>query len=470
MAQVRIKRENIYITGSTHSSSGMSTAGAYQTSLGGNFDAFVAKFTSSGNLSWATYFGGTDQDVGNAISTDTSGNVYIAGNTFSSTGIATPGSYQSSFSENARAPFSAKFNNKGSLDWATYFGGNLYTYDFGVSTDPSGDAYISGMTNCVSGIASSGAFQTSENGSNDAYIAKFSSSGKILWSTYFGGIIGSIEQAIVTDGSGNVFIAGNTSSSIGIATAGAFQTSFQGYQDAFLAEFSSSGLLSWATYFGGSVVDGAQGLAVDGLGNVYMTGYTRDSIGIATTDAYQTTFGGGNYDAFLVKFTGSGNRIWASYYGGSGEDVGTGVSTDAFGNLFVVGRTAGNNGISTTGAHQISYAGGSDDAFLAKFNVPTTSGVFPLSNPISDDLSIYPNPFADKTLIKFTLPQTSHVKISVMDMKGNVLFVPTDKELNSGLNEIEINSLEAGLSPGTYFVNIMINDQFVSKKIISIKN
>ncbi len=462
------KAGNIYITGYTSSRSGMATNGAYQTSLAGNSDAFVAKFTSSGGLSWSTYFGGPDQDVGNAISTDTSGNVYLAGNTFSSTGIATAGSYQSSFSGRTDA-FLAKFNNKGNLDWATYFGGNLYTYDFGVSTDASGDAFISGTTSSSSGIASSGAFQTSYAGNTDAFLAKFSNSGTRLWSTYFGGTDGDFAQAIATDNFGNVFITGNTSSNAAIVTSGAYQTSFEGYQDAFLAKFSTTGTLSWSTYYGGSVADGGQGLITDSTGNVFMTGYTGDSSGFATSNAYQTTFGGGTYDAFLATFTSSGDRIWATYYGGTGEDVGTGVSIDPSGNLFVVGRTAGNNGISTTGAHQISYAGGVEDAFLAKFNVPATSGVNPLNNPISYDLSIHPNPFTDKTLINFKLPQTSHVKISVVDMKGNILFIPTDKALYSGPNEIEINASETGLSPGTYFVNIMINDQFISKKVIAVK-
>jgi len=97
------------------------------------------------------------------------------------------------------------------------------------------------------------------------------------------------------------------------------------------------------------------------------------------------------------------------------------------------------------------------------------AGMKAINNPDLYSLNIYPNPFTDKTLINFTLTESSHVKISVMDIKGKILFIPADKAFGPGKNEIEINAIEAGLSPGTYFVNVIINDQFISKKIIEVR-
>ena len=99
----------------------------------------------------------------------------------------------------------------------------------------------------------------------------------------------------------------------------------------------------------------------------------------------------------------------------------------------------------------------------------TAAGIDPVLNSDPMDLDIYPNPFSQNTLISFNLPKTSHVKITIMDMKGNVLFVPVNETLGSGPNEIEINPSQAGLSPGTYFVNLQMNGKLISKKIIVLK-
>jgi len=107
----------------------------------------------------------------------------------------------------------------------------------------------------------------------------------------------------------------------------------------------------------------------------------------------------------------------------------------------------------------------SDSVILEQHN----SGINNINSEQKYLLSVYPNPFNNKTSIHFTLPQPSHVKISIMDIKGNILFTPTDKTLNSGPNTVEINASEAGLSEGEYFVNIMINDQVISKKVVEVK-
>ncbi len=527
---------NVFITGYTRSTGGISTSGAYQISISGSYDVYLAKFSGSGSLSWATYFGGSDGSVGNALNADDSGNIYITGWTGSDSGIATAGAYRTY----GGTIFLAKFGGSGNLLWSTYYGGYGDDYGNGLAHDGDGNIFVTGSTASYSGIATSGAYKTYYGGGYvNAFLAKFAKSGNLLWGTYYGGSDFDYSSAISTDGLGNVYITGPTESDTGIATSGAYQTSLAGVTDAFLAKFTNSGNLSWATYYGGSNADQAEGISTDAKGNIFITGFSQGNNGIATSGAYQTfnAAKNGGVNAFLAKFNSLGNLIWGTYYGGTegvnpnslcSDDSGNlfitgntsspdgiatlnayqsyftgsgvaflakfgnsgnliygtyygggyygyygtanGVSCDLLGNAYIFGMTISGGIVATSGAFQTLYGGGDDDAFLAKFNVPETSGVKPVSNPYSFNLLIYPNPFSDKTLINFILPQTSHVKISVMDMKGNVLFVPTNKELNSGPNEIEINASETGLSPGTYFVNIMINDQFVSKKIISIRN
>jgi len=363
---------NVYMTGIANSSTGIATTGAYQTSFGGNQDAFLAKFNNFGTKLWVTYYGGSNYDFGQAVSTDASGNIYITGFTVSN-GLSTSGAYQTSNKGYYNA-FLAKFTSSGGISWATYYGGGPSSYDeaFGVCTDGSGNVYIGGSTTSA-GIATSGAYKTSYTGGSagNAFLAKFSSSGSLSWSTYYGGSAGDAVRGVNTDTFGNVYIVGSTVSSTGIATFGAYQTSYAGGAnyggDAFLAKFAGSGNLVWATYYGGSDEDYGQGVSTDGTGNIFITGFTASSNGIATSGAFQTSYNSGDLDAFLAKFSSSGSLSWATYYGGNVDDRGYGVSTDPSGNAYVGGWTNSSGSLATTGAYQTSNAG-YEDAFLATFS------------------------------------------------------------------------------------------------------
>src|SRR6185437_1923324 len=129
------------------------------------------------------------------------------------------------------------------------------------------------------------------------------------WGTYYGGSGDDIARSVATDDSGNVYVAGYTTSTSGIASSGAYETSFGGYDDAFLVKFNNSGSMQWATYYGGSDIDEGNSVATDGSGNVFLAGEASSTSGIASSGAYQTS-GGGNSAAFLVKFNSRGSRIW----------------------------------------------------------------------------------------------------------------------------------------------------------------
>jgi len=362
---------NVYITGYTYNTKQIATKGAYQTKGDSiNGDAFLAKFSSSGNLLWATYFGGGGEENGVGIAIDKSNNIYITGNTTSSSDIATSNAYQTSFAgggPNGDA-FLAKFSSSGNLLWATYFGGNGDDQGIGIAIDTSGKIYISGLTESKSGIATSGAYQTSYGGGDyDAFLAKFNSSGNLLWATYFGGDNYDDCYGVATDAFDNAYITGTTLSTTHIATSGAYQTSGDSINGVvFLTKFNSSGNLLWATYYGDS--SGGGGVATDKSGKIYITGLTSGTSNIATSGAYQTSYGGGVYDAFLAKFSQSGNLLWATYFGGSGDDEGVEVAIDTAGSIHTSGWTTSTSGISTSGAYQTFHAGGGYNTYLAKFS------------------------------------------------------------------------------------------------------
>ncbi|HNW88468.1 MAG TPA: SBBP repeat-containing protein [Bacteroidales bacterium] len=263
------------------------------------------------------------------------------------------------------------------LEWGTYYGGSSDDIGYGISCDVSGNILITGATNSTAGIATAGAYQTSCAGV-DAFIVKFSSSGVRQWCTYYGGSSNDEGYAITCDESRNIFVTGVTYSNDGIATAAAHQASYGGqgtfFGDAFVVKFNHSGIRQWGTYYGGSDDDVGYGIACDEKeSNIFITGNTKSTTGIATPSAHQTVLGGGSCwgDAFIVKFNTNGVRQWGTYYGGDDSDEGRGIASDENGNIFVTGSTDSFNGISTAGAHQTSH-GGVVDAFVAMF---TTGGV-----------------------------------------------------------------------------------------------
>lgn len=352
---------NVYLAGFTESTVGIASGG-FDNSHNGDVDAFLVKFNATGERLWSTYYGGPDYDYIYSCAVDGSGNVFLAGNTSSSSGIAS-GGHQNSPGSN-RDAFLVKFNASGARLWGTYYGGSSYDLGSSCATDGSGNVFLAGHTESNNGIAFNG-FQNSRAGNNDAFVVKFSADGTRLWGTYFGG--GGDEilyfPGLAVDGSGNVMLAGNTGSSTGIASTGAFQETYGGNYDAFLVKFNPDGGRLWGTYFGSSYADNGNGCAVDATGNILLTGGSSSPSGLASGGFQMGN--NGSYDAFLAKFNPDGNRLWATYYGGESAEMGYGCATDATGNVLVVGRTESTTGIAA-GGFQNNYGGGRD-AFMVKF-------------------------------------------------------------------------------------------------------
>ncbi len=162
-----------------------------------------------------------------------------------------------------------------------------------------------------------------------------------------------------------MYVGGWTGSTNNIASNG-FQNTIGGSTDAFLAKFDSDGVLIWGTYYGGSSFDRGRSCITDRSGNVYLAGFTESTSNVAF-NGHQNTHGGGWDDAFLVKFDSNGSRLWATYYGGSNEDLGWICAVDDSNSVYLCGMSTSTNNISY-GGHQMNFGGGADDAFLVKFD------------------------------------------------------------------------------------------------------
>lgn len=326
-------------------------------------------------LSYSTYLGGSGTDGGFGIAVDAGGEAYIVGRTLSPD-FPLLNAAQTASNGNKEA-FIAKLNASGTaLLFSTYLGGSGNSEALNVAVDSAGNAYVTGDTQS-SDFPTLNAFQTKYGGGRqNAFAAKLSSSGTLLYSTYLGGSSFDEGLAIAVDQGGNAYITGDTQST-DFPTANALQPSFGGGPppyagDAFLTKLNAAGNgLVYSTFLGGSANDIGEDVVVDSAGDAFVAGGTT-STDFPTLNAVQQTNAGGIFDAFVAEINPAGSAlIYSTYLGGSGEDVAYGIGIDASGNTYVDGYTGSSN-FPTVNAVQPANRGGTD-AFAAKLSPGGTS-------------------------------------------------------------------------------------------------
>jgi hypothetical protein len=359
-----------YVTGYSSSSDFPTTAGAFQTSRRGGWDVFVAKLNAAGSaLAYSTYLGGSSTDVGHGIAVDAAGSAYVTGQSCSSDFPITAGAFQTTLRGCDNA-FVAKLNPAGSaLAYSTYLGGSADSVGQGIAVDHAGSAHVTGYT-CASDFPiTAGAFQTTLRGCDNAFVTKLNTAGSALdYSTYLGGSNSDFGNKIAVDSAGSAYVTGNSCSSDFPTTLGAFQTSLRGCYDVFVAKLNATAsALAYSTYLGGSSSDYPQGITFDSAGSAYVTGYTSSADFPTTAGAFQPTRPGG-FDAFVTKLNATGSALaYSTYLGGTSDDVGRAIAVDSAGSAYVTGNSCSRNFPTTPGALQTSLRSCSD-AFVTKVN------------------------------------------------------------------------------------------------------
>lgn len=368
---------NIYIAGTTNSTN-FPVPGAAFPIKAGLSDIFVTKIAADGgSIIYSTYVGGAGQDRGDGIALDSSGSAYVVGRVDSSSTNfpTTPGVIGSSYRGGDFDGVAFKLNSQGNgLAYSTFIGGEENDSTEGVAVDANGNAYLTGGSRSQAFPVTVTAFQSTRSGDTDGYIVKLNSTAStLMYSSYLGGAGTDRGSGIVVDGNGNAYIAGYTGSP-DFPTQDAFQNSLGGSFDAFVAgiDTNANGAASlvFCSYLGGTGDDKAYGIAIDNGGNnLYITGQTSSN-NFPLLNPLQPAFGG-SFDAFVARIATGGNKLAATYLGGTGDDRGTGIAVNSAGATYVTGFTSSTN-FPTVTPLQISNGGGFD-AFVAKINPAGTA-------------------------------------------------------------------------------------------------
>ncbi len=273
-------------------------------------------------LTYSTYLGTPNYDQANGIAVDSSGNAYVTGFTVSTTFPVTSGALKTTNKGGYNDAFVTKFSPGGSsLVYSTYLGGSLTDQGTAIAVDSSGNAYIAGETISTDFPTTVGSVQRTYGGGGDAFVAKLSSDGSsLLYSTYFGGSAMDLARGIAIDSLDDIYITGTTYST-NLPTLTMLQPSLQGTQDAFVAEIGATGSLVYSTYLGGSNYEQSNGIAVDSSGDAYVTGYTN-SPDFPTANAIQGTCKSCPTfnDAFVTEIGANGVGLVYSTYLGGSGD------------------------------------------------------------------------------------------------------------------------------------------------------
>ena len=397
---------NAYVAGST-SSTAFPTVNAFQPVYGGpgatqtgnvpQSNGFIAKLNPTGNkLLYSSYLGGSTAPGGRpadyiqAVAIDSSGAAYVTGSE-ESTDFPVVSMPLQIGNNGAADAFVTKVNPSGNaLDYSTYLGGSGADVGRAIAVDGSGDAFVAGYT-FSSNFPTQNALQSTSPAAMNAhaFVTELNPAGMALvFSTYFGGTGQDRAFGIALDSQGNIYLAGDTTSTDFPITANAFQTMYQGQGDAFVSKLTTSTTplsVVYSTYLGGTAADQATSIAVDPRNNAYVTGSTS-SPNFPTLDPLQGTLGisgasvctsGICPDAFVAAFNTSGAAIYSTYLGGSGADLGQAIAVDSAGDAYVAGSTASLNFPVILGALQGSLVatGTSSNAFVAKVSPTDAPGV-----------------------------------------------------------------------------------------------
>lgn len=519
---------NIYVTGIFEGTADLDpgTGTANFTAIGAG-DMFFAKYDASGNYLWAKVVGSIDDEEGQGIKLDGSGNIYLTG-LFSGVADFDPGSGTVNLTSNGGFDvYIAKYDNSGNYIWAKSFGdiNNADDYPSKMAVDGSGNVYVTGQFGGACDFdAGAGTDNISSSGGWDIFFTKYDASGNYVWAKTIDNTANNDDFGynIALDASNNVFITGQFDGTCDFdAGTGTANLTSAGSWDLFFAKYDNSGNYIWAKNIGGTGDDAGNSIAIDGSGNVFVAGYytgTADFDAGAGTDNHTSV---GAEDICYFKYDNSGSFAWAKSIGGSSTDLANCITFDEFGSVLLTGQFSTTADLDPGTGTANSTSVGSWDMFFAKYHGDgsyywsaaiggvgvdqshvidyLSAGYFAIAGEHPDMVDFDPgagtanltsfglddiffvkyydattgveenNAFSSNVSV-YPNPASNIVKVNVIENGFVTIFDITGKELanwklTEDKNEFDISDL----TNGVYFMKIEGGNKFCTRKLLVIK-
>lgn len=434
------KLGNVYLTGYFKSSS-LTFGSTTLVNAGGSiYDLFLVKYDAGGNVLWAESSGGTGDDRGYSIAVDDPGNIYLAGYFLSPTlTIGTTTLTNRGFSD----IFIAKYTTDGDALWVDSPVGPGWEYTYGVAVDKSGNSFIAGKLN--GNTLTFGPFVLTKVANHDMFIAKYSSSGQVLWAKNAGISGDNSSNFVAADISGNCYVAGRfggNSISFGTVTL-----PNAGSGDVFLVKYDMTGNVLWARSAGGADDDAATSVTTDQYGYSYTGGYFK-STSISIGGNVLINHGSGTADMFDAVYGPDGNIIWAISAGGTGDDIANSVAVDGSRDSFLAGYIGSPTVVFGT---TTLTSNGTTDMFVSKTdNVPVSVRD---DRKTGNSFSVFPNPVRDY----LTINVPGMATFEILNMQGVVC-----KKLITAEPFIDIRDLPNGI----YLIKATRDNKILTAKFI----
>ena len=305
-------------------------------------DGFAAKLDPNGLVLWTTYLGGPGDDGASGIWIAPSGNVLVTG--FSSSTWGTPKRAYSTLTD----VFAASLNGaSGALQWNTFLGGSAYDQSAAITSDPSGNVYVAGMSNVSWGSSPVRGF----SGSNDGFVVQLDGTGGgLLWLTFLGGLLNDVPTAIAADKLGHVLVAGVSGSAWGLPATRPFSGSQAGFVTSLAAP---TGAQQWITFLGGTSITSITTLVLDSNNAIFVCGDTWSSWGTPRQPFIP------DHDTYIAKIDQAGALVWNTYIGSGNLLAEPQMAMSGNGDFFIAG-----NSYSTWGKPLQPYSGKSAVALV----------------------------------------------------------------------------------------------------------
>jgi len=449
--------DNVLVTGYFDSTVDFDPGdGVFNLTSSGIYDAFVLKLNADGNFLWAKRFGGSSVDIGYSIYSNAQG-VYVTGRFQGACNFNPDGGDFIMTATGLIDIFTLKLTVSGDFLWAKQFGTTGANIGEAIAVDEFDNSYtLARFKETVDFDPSGAVYNLTSFGSDDAVIVKLDADGNFIWAKQMGGTSTEEPAELVLDDDGNIYTTGYFSGTADFDPgSGTGYLTSQGSFDVFATKWDADGDFIWAKSLGGSGNNDGKGLAVDTSGNVYLSGiFTNTLDADPSSGTFPLTSYGGN-DIYAVKLNSNGDFVWATYFGGTGVDLGRAIAVDNSSSaVYVAGAFESVADFDSTTGDVLLTSAGIKDAFMAKLYESSLS--VPEENVLS--FEIYPNPVKSELYIDSDLDINT---IAVYNSLGRLIKTWNVEKRN---NLLSFNM--DFLNEGVYFLNVISGERNETRKFV----